>query len=75
MAAKENDRIDLQQHERPAVYGVSRFVRKDQTEDSSWTLIGTAFRCGDESLNLVVNYVPASGASLNIRPFKPRTEA
>ena len=78
MATKKNeksDRIDLQQHERLAVYGVRRFVRKDQTEDSSWTLIGTAFRCGDGSLNLVLDYVPATGASLNIRPFKPRAEA
>jgi hypothetical protein len=72
---EKNDRIDLQQHERLAVYGVRRFVRKDQTEDSSWTLIGTAFRCGDGSLNLVLDYVPASGANLNIRPFKPRAEA
>ena len=51
MATKKNDRIDLQQHERLAVYGVRRFTRKDKTEDSSWTLIGTAFRCGDGSLN------------------------
>jgi len=74
MATKKSDRIDLLQHERLAVYGVRRFVRKDQTEDASWTLIGTAFPCGDGSLNVVLDYVPASGANLNIRPFKPRTE-
>jgi hypothetical protein len=75
MATKKTDRIDLQKHDRLAVYGVRRFTRKDQTEDSSWTLIGTAFPCGDGSLNVVLDYVPATGASLNIRPFKPRTEA
>ena len=75
MATKKNDRIDLQQHERLAVYGVRRFTRKDKTEDSSWTLVGTAFQCGDGSLNLVLDYLPASGASLNIRPFKARSEA
>lgn len=75
MAAKKNDRIDLQKHDRLAVYGVRRFTRKDETEDSFWTLIGTAFPCADGSLNVVLDYVPASGASLNIRPFKARTEA
>ena len=75
MATKQNDRIDLRQYERLAVYGVRKFTRKDETEASSWTLIGTAFRCGDGSLNLVLEYLPASGASLNIRPFKPRAEA
>lgn len=75
MATKKTDRIDLQKHDRLAVYGVRRFTRKDQTEDSAWTLIGTAFPCSDGSLNVVLDYVPTSGASLNIRPFKPRTEA
>jgi hypothetical protein len=75
MAAKKIDRFDLQKHDRVPVYGVRRFTRKDQTEDSAWTLIGTAFPCSDGSLNIVLAYVPTSGASLNIRPFKPRTEA
>ncbi|HME73210.1 MAG TPA: hypothetical protein VKM54_25575 [Myxococcota bacterium] len=75
MSANNTDRIDLQQHNRLAVYGVRRFTRKDETKDSSWTLIGTAFPCSDGSLNVVLDYVPATGASLNIRPFKPRTEA
>lgn len=75
MAAKKNDRIDLEQHERLAVYGVRRFTRKDETEAASWTLIGTAFRCSDGSLNLALDYVPANGVSINIRPFKPRSDA
>lgn len=75
MATKKNDRIDLQRHERLAVYGVRRFTRKDETEAASWTLIGTAFRCSDGSLNLVLDYTPAHGVSLNIRPFKPLTDA
>jgi len=73
--ASKTPTIDVSKHERLAVYGVRRFTRKDQTEDSSWTLIGTAFPCGDGSLNIVLDYVPASGANLNIRPFKPRTDA
>ena len=75
MTAKKTDPINLHQHNRLAVYGVRRFTRKDETKDSSWTLIGTAFPCNDGSLNVVLDYVPANGASLNIRPFKPRTEA
>jgi hypothetical protein len=75
MTAKTTDHINLEQHKRLAVYGVRRFTRKDETQDSSWTLIGTAFPCSDGSLNVVLDYVPATGASLNIRPFKPRTEA
>jgi len=62
MAARKTERIDLQQNERLAVCGVRRFTRKDKTEDSSWTLIGTAFQCGDGLLNLVLDDMPASGS-------------
>ena len=71
---KKTDRIDLGKHERLAVYGVRRYVRKDKTEDSAWTQIGTAFPCSDGSLNIALDYVPTGTASLNIRPFKARAE-
>jgi len=68
MARKTND--NLSNHERLGVYSVRNY-EKDGEQRSSWTQIGTAFRCKDRSLNLLLDCVPLAG-TINIRPFRER---
>lgn len=73
MARTQNPEIDLNGHERLAVYGVQNFEHKGE-DKSRWTLIGTAFQNKDGSLNVKLDYAPTNGATVQIRPFKPREE-
>ena len=66
--------IDMSKHERLAIYGVRNY-EKDGEDRSFWTQVGSAFRCKDGSFNLVLDYVPTGGGTLNLRPARSRDEA
>jgi hypothetical protein len=53
----------------------ARRLRKDGEDRSFWTQVGSAFRCKDGSFNLVLDYVPTGGGTLNLRPARPKDEA
>lgn len=73
MANQKSNPIDLNAHERLAVYGVTNFEHKGENK-SRWTLIGTAFRNKDGSLSIKADFWPTNGASIQIRPFMPRED-
>jgi hypothetical protein len=51
------------------VYGI---VKRDGAEKGFWTRIGAAFECKDGSLNVRLDFLPASSEiTLNIRDPKP----
>ena len=73
MAKQKTSKIDVNAHDRLAVYGVEDFEHNGD-EKSRWTLIGTAFQNKDGSFNIKANYWPTNGANVQIRPFQPKEE-
>ena len=64
-------KIALNDHDRLAIVGVVNFNHEGETK-SRWTTIGTAFQNKDGSFNLRFEYMPVTGATVQIRPFKKR---
>lgn len=63
--------IALNDHDRLAIVGVVNFEHEGE-EKSRWTTIGTAFQNKDGSFNLRFEYMPVTGATVQIRPFAKR---
>ena len=65
--------IALNDHDRLAIVGVVNFEHQGETK-SRWTTIGTAFQNKDDSFNLRFEYMPVTGATVQIRPFSRRDQ-
>lgn len=63
--------VNLNDHNRLAIVGVVNFEHEGEAK-SRWTTIGTAFQNKDGSFNLRFEYMPVTGATVQIRPFKKR---
>ena len=63
--------IALNDHDRLAIVGVVNFEHEGEAK-SRWTNIGTAFQNKDGSFNLRFEYMPVTGAVVQIRPFRER---
>ena len=63
--------IALNEHDRLAIVGVVNFEHDGEAK-SRWTTIGTAFQNKDGSFNLRFEYMPVTGATVQIRPFGQR---
>ncbi len=63
--------IALNDHDRLAIVGVVNFEHEGEAK-SRWTTIGTAFQNKDGSFNLRFEYMPVTGATVQIRPFQKR---
>ena len=68
------DKINLNDHERVGIYGIVNFKR-DEKQMSKWTQIGTGFQNRDGSFDLNFNYWPTNLIKIQIRPFKPKQTA
>ena len=66
--------IALNDHDRLAIVGVVNFEHEGEAK-SRWTTIGTAFQNKDGSFNLRFEYMPVTGATVQIRPFQNRTKS
>ena len=65
--------IALNDHDRLAIVGVVNFEHQGEAK-SRWTTIGTAFQNKDGSFNLRFEYMPVTGATVQIRPFSKRDQ-
>ncbi len=65
--------ITLNDHDRLAIVGVVNFEHEGEAK-SRWTTIGTAFQNKDGSFNLRFEYMPVTGATVQIRPFSKRDQ-
>ena len=65
------ENIVLNDHERVAIVGAVNFNHQGETK-TRWTTIGTAFKNKDGSFNLRFEYMPVTGATVQLRPFKKR---
>ena len=65
------DSVTLNDHDRLAIVGVVNFEHEGEAK-SRWTTIGTAFKNKDGSFNLRFEYMPVTGATVQIRPFRQR---
>ena len=63
--------LALNDHDRLAIVGVVNFEHEGEAK-SRWTTIGTAFQNKDGSFNLRFEYMPVTGATVQIRPFAKR---
>ncbi len=63
--------VTLNDHNRLAIVGVVNFEHEGEAR-SRWTTIGTAFQNKDGSFNLRFEYMPVTGATVQIRPFRQR---
>ena len=63
--------IALNDHNRLAIVGILNFEHDGEAK-SRWTTIGTAFQNKDGSFNLRFEYMPVTGATVQIRPFDQR---
>ena len=68
---QSTETIALNEHERLAIVGVVNFEHEGEAK-SRWTTIGTAFQNKDGSFNLRFEYMPVTGATVQIRPFQKR---
>lgn len=62
------ENLNLNDHDRLAIVGVVNFEHEGESK-SRWTTIGTAFQNKDGSFNLRFEYMPVTGATVQIRPF------
>ena len=65
------ENLNLNDHDRLAIVGVVNFEHEGESK-SRWTTIGTAFQNKDGSFNLRFEYMPVTGATVQIRPFAKR---
>ncbi len=65
------ENLTLNDHDRLALVGVVNFEHEGESK-SRWTTIGTAFQNKDGSFNLRFEYMPVTGATVQIRPFPKR---
>ena len=65
--------IALNDHDRLTIVGVVNFEHQGEAK-SRWTTIGTAFQNKDGSFNLRFEYMPVTGATVQIRPFSKRDQ-
>ena len=63
--------ITLNDHDRLAIVGVVNFEHEGEAK-TRWTTIGTGFQNKDGSFNLRFEYMPVTGATVQIRPFRTR---
>jgi len=68
---QSTETIALNEHDRLAIVGVVNFEHEGEAK-SRWTTIGTAFQNKDGSFNLRFEYMPITGATVQIRPFAQR---
>ena len=68
-----NESVALNDYDRLAIVGVVNFDHQGETKSRS-TTIGTAFQNKDGSFNLRFEYMPVTGATVQIRPFKKRDQ-
>ncbi len=71
------DDINLKQHNRLDVMGITEYEDREGQQRSWWTKIGSAFWNKDGSLNVKMDYFPRSPSqSIQIRPPRePREDA
>ncbi len=65
--------ITLNDNDRLAIVGVVNFEHEGEAK-SRWTTLGTAFQNKDGSFNLRFEYMPVTGATVQIRPFSKRDQ-
>ena len=68
----KTDTFALNDHDRLAIVGVVNFEHEGEAK-SRWTTIGAAFQNKDGSFNLRFEYMPVTGAVVQIRPFRNRS--
>ena len=66
--------IALNDHDRLAIVGVVNFEHEGEAK-SRWTTIGTAFQNQHGSFNLRFEYMPVTGATVQLRPFQKRDKS
>lgn len=69
---QNTETIALNDHDRLAIVGVVNFEHEGEAK-SRWTTIGTAFQNKDGSFNLRFEYMPVTGAVVQIRPYLNRS--
>lgn len=67
----QDEPITLNAPNRLAIVGVVNFEHDGEAR-SRWTTISTAFQNKDGSYNLRFEYMPVTGATVQIRPFQKR---
>ena len=67
----QDEPTTLTAHNRLAIVGVVNFEHEGEPK-SRWTTIGTAFQNQDGSFNLRFEYMPVTGATVQIRSFRKR---
>lgn len=71
----DNSRVDLYKAgQRLVVFGITKYPKREGGEGSYWTKIGSAFVNRDGSLNMHLDYLPAKGQALQVRPAEEREE-
>ena len=68
---ENTEQIVLNDHERVTIVGAVNFNHQGEAK-TRWTTIGTAFQNKDGSFNLRFEYMPVTGATVQLRPFKKR---